>query len=252
MKAPDWMFAVREWLSESLSEHVLFAGTVVVLSMLGLVTALVRWDVVEWGFAGKTIWDMLEVLGVPLTVVVIAGLFAVSSQRAAQRADLERELQNERAQEGILQAYLQQMTDLLVAHNLSRARKDSTATAAAHAQTYAALRTIDGPRKGVIVRFLHDAGLITRGRAVIDLALADLRSADLAGAQLGKADLKSANLQGADFLGANLRDADLQDAAVTVEQLARAADLVGARMTTPDGETVTVTAAVWDELRETD
>ena len=91
----DWIVGVRDWLWDAIQEHVLLAMFLILLWGLAVtLTALVRWNVVEWGFAGKTIWDMFEVLGVPLTVAIIVGLFAVSAQRAAQRADLERELQN--------------------------------------------------------------------------------------------------------------------------------------------------------------
>src|SRR5215211_9058093 len=79
----------------------------------------------RWGFRGKTVWDWMALLIVPLVLVVIGLVFTMlqdarqqdlESQRANQaqkienqRAEAERELAVQRAQDEALQAYLSQM-----------------------------------------------------------------------------------------------------------------------------------------------
>jgi uncharacterized protein YjbI with pentapeptide repeats len=73
-------------------------------------------------------------------------------------------------------------------------------------------------RKGVLLQFLHEAGLITKNKTIIDLRRGDLREADLSGV----------DLSGADLSGANLSGALLIESKVTAEQLATALSLNGA------------------------
>ena len=48
-------------------------GLVVIATSL---TISVRFDLIQSGFGEKTVWDVLGVLGVPLVVALIAGMFA--------------------------------------------------------------------------------------------------------------------------------------------------------------------------------
>ena len=198
------------------------------------------------GFADKSLWDWVGLLGVPTMVAIIAGLFAVAAQGAGRRARVERELAIDRAREEILQGYFDRITDLIVEKGLQESGGDSPVRAVVHARTHAALRTLDGPRKGILVRFLQEANLIVKGQTVISLALADLTNADLSGADLRGANLSLTNLRGADLYDADLRDADRHSAVVTEQQLARASNLVGA--TFIDGTEVTDEA--WQRLKE--
>src|SRR5215203_3849812 len=95
----------------------------------------------RWGFRGKTVWNWLEVLIVPLVLVVIGFLFTmqqdarqqqIEDQRAQQaqklenqRAEAERELAEQSAQDEALQAYLDQMSSLLLEKDLRDSKKDS-------------------------------------------------------------------------------------------------------------------------------
>src|SRR5215216_1902055 len=89
-----------------------------------------RWT----GFRGMTVRDWLQLLVVPLALVVISLLFAaqqdqrqqqIEDQRAQQaqkienqRAKAERELAKQIAQDEALQAYLDQMSSLLLEKDL--------------------------------------------------------------------------------------------------------------------------------------
>lgn len=209
-------------------------------------TVLTQADFLSLGFADKSLWDWIDLLGVPVAVAIIAGLFALAAQRVGERARVERELATDRAREETLQTFFDRITGLILENGLRESEEDSPVRAVAHARTHTAFRTLDGPRKGVLVRFLHDAKLIVKGQAVISLELADLTYSDLSGADLTDSDLRSANLRGADFKYANLQGADLRNAVVTYEQLAYARDLVGASLS----DDVEITEEEWQELRQ--
>ena len=209
-------------------------------------TVLTQAVFLSLGFADKSLWDWIDLLGVPVAVAIIAGLFALAAQRVGERARVERELATDRAREEILQTFFDRITSLILENGLRESEEDSPERAVARARTQAALRTLDGPRKGILVRFLYESKLIVKGQAVISLELADLTYSDLSGADLTDSDLRSANLRGADFKYANLQGADLRNAVVTYEQLAYARDLVGASLS----DDVEITEEEWQDLRQ--
>jgi hypothetical protein len=72
----------------------------------------------RWGPRGKTFWDWLPVVGALLIPVVIAaGTWLITWQQARledRRAERERALEEQRAQDEALQAYLDQMGQLML------------------------------------------------------------------------------------------------------------------------------------------
>ena len=153
--------------------------TIVVLGLIASITLgiLSQRGEVETGFSDKTIWDWLEVVGVPITAVVIAGGFAIAAQLANDRAQQQRELEIERARAANLSSYLEFMSQLVLRHELTESEEGSAVRAVANAQTFAALRILNGPRKGILLRFLHDAKLITKGKSRVSLGPAPISAA---------------------------------------------------------------------------
>jgi uncharacterized protein YjbI with pentapeptide repeats len=91
----------------------------------------------------------------------------------------------------------------------------------------------DAERKGSILLFLYDTGLI-KSQSLLSLSGANLRDANLSKADLSKADLSEANLSGAKLhgaklMGAKLVRADLRDADLSKADLS-GADLSGAKL----------------------
>jgi hypothetical protein len=160
-----------------------------------------------------------------------------------RRAEAERELAEQRAQDEALQAYLSQMSSLLLDKDLRTSEEDSEVRTLARARTLTVLGRLDPSRKTAVTRFLSEAKLVQRveGRAPIislsgaNLNLADLSdaklSANLENANLGEANLFDANLTNA-YLGANLKNANLGGVeGVTKERLEQeAVSLAGATM----------------------
>ena len=162
------MYRLFEWLRlgrSRIGEEVLafWPVSVTSLALALLAVSLTIWAFIgnlPTGFSGKTLWDWIKVLGVPVTVAWIAGVLGFVTQRANNRAEDERDLNTDRAREATLRAYHDLMTGLVLDEQPQNSEPDSPVRAVAHAQTFAALRDLDGPRKGTIVQFLHDPKLI--------------------------------------------------------------------------------------------
>jgi uncharacterized protein YjbI with pentapeptide repeats len=202
----------------------------------------------------------LQLLIVPL-VLVIGGFLLTTLQDDRQRA-----IEDQRAQDTAIQAYLDQMGNLLLEKDLRTSKEDSEVRTLARARTLTVLGRLDPSRKTTVMKFLAEAKLIQKveGRGAIitfsgadlsganltdaadDLSGADLRFADLSGANLSCfrsegsrtiltfdagqrcSDLSGANLIGADLSGAILQDADLSSANLSD------ADLSGAHLSLAD------------------
>jgi uncharacterized protein YjbI with pentapeptide repeats len=192
-----------------------------------------------------TLREWLQLLIVPFALVSISFLFTMQQdarqrQIEDQRAQAERKLAEQRAQDATLQAYLDQMSTLMLNRNLLESEPSDPTFALAQARTSTVILRLDGAHNRSVTRFLRDSGLAD------DLLLSgiDLEGARLSEAQLAHADLGDTDLDGADLRGANLNDADLGDAdlldvdlstaQVTQEQLDQAESLKGATM--PDGQ----------------
>lgn len=181
-----------------------------------------------------------------------------------------RQIADQRRQDEILQAYLDQVGTLLL-ENDSRSsegdlsEKTGTALSVARARTLTVLPRLDGDRKYSVLRFLAElqlidkerrhapllvgadlSGLMVRSKSNLrwnlsrtvlhgtDLSGADLHDVFLRESSLSNTDLSGANLSGADLTGADLGNAILSGAIVTKEQLAACESLKGATM--PDGQ----------------
>lgn len=199
------------------------------------------------GFKGKTLWDLLGLIIVPLSLALVALWFNNS------QTNLDRQIAEDRRGEETLQSYLDRMEYLLLEKDLRAAGTTSEVSILARAFTTTTLRELDGRRKGALLLFLYEAGLVDEEGPVIDLQNANfsqivlfkpklsginLHSVSLVGASLKEADfvdadLSSAYLQGADLTGADLTGANLQDANISREQLMQVKSLDGTTM--PDG-----------------
>jgi uncharacterized protein YjbI with pentapeptide repeats len=155
------------------------------------------------GFGDKTLWDLLQLLIVPLVLVGIGLLFEMQQAERQQglekqqqaledrRAEAERELAEQRAQDEALQAYLDQMSTLLLEKDLRFSTEDNATEDSKEARTLARARTLtvlarlDPSRKADVMQFLVEAELVQKvegSEPIISLEGASLRGADLSDA----------------------------------------------------------------------
>ena len=142
----------------------------------------------------KTLWDWLSLLIVPGVLALGGYLFARSENlRAQEIADqqrsLDREIADQRRQDDMLQSYLDGMAQLLTDKDrpLHRARPGDSLSTVARARTLTVLTKLDSGRKGVLLRFLYEAGLLDKDTPVFDIGRADLTGVDLSAAALSDA-----------------------------------------------------------------
>jgi uncharacterized protein YjbI with pentapeptide repeats len=209
------------------------------------------WTLREFG--GKTIWDWMQLLIVPIALSLITVAFTwqqdtrqqkIEDRRAQveraveeQRAQAEREIQEERAEHATLQAYLDQMGTLLLDRDLRASEENSDVRRLARARTVVVLDALGPERQERVLRFLHEAELIRavppKEQPVIPLKYSTLENIELPhrillrGADLQQADLSGANLAHIDFRGTYLAGAHLEGAALEGAAL-EGADLSGA------------------------
>jgi uncharacterized protein YjbI with pentapeptide repeats len=177
-----------------------------------------------------TLWDWIKLLVVPV-VIAGGGLWFNRQQRERELEIAERHTQDE-----ALQAYLDQMSDMLIPNtdqpSLYKARPGDSLSSVARARTLTVLSRLDGDRKARVVQFLYESRLIAKERPVLDLRGAnlsgvDLRRTKLSEALLSNVDLSAAHLSGADLSGADLRRVLLSEAKAEGVFL-KDADLIGA------------------------
>ena len=172
---------------------------------------------------GITLWDWIKLLIVP-AVIALGGIWLNAQQR-----EREQQTTKDRAQDEALQAYLDQMSDLLIPAkdqpSLYDEHPPDSLRYVARARTLTVLPRLNAERKARVVQFLYEGGLINKERPALDLSGGRLGS----GADLSGAWLIGANLEDAKLTGANLRRANLSDALLFGADL-RGADLIRANL----------------------
>jgi len=181
----------------------------------------------------KTLWHWLELLIVPVVLAVGAALIQWQSGVRQENVTTDRNRQE------TLAKYLEQMTVLLIDKHLRSSQPGSEVRVVARARTLTALRELDGERKGQLILFLAEAGLINKRcdptpekqdcTGIISLRGANLNKADIQGASVGRSKFTSVNLQGADLQGADLEASKLAKVNLKGSNL-QEADLEGANL----------------------
>jgi hypothetical protein len=204
--------------------------------------------------------DLIARVSIPLTVLVVGFLF--SSQQTSNQ-----QIEKDRQMEAALKIYVDDISNLMLEEKLLSSDPGDEVRSIARAKTLNTLRTLDSDRKGLLISFLYDSGLIFGSLEVyfdpngdkyldyndkIDLEGADLRGANLGGyflrdVNLRRTDLSGTNLSGADLSGAIIREANLMDADLSGADL-RWADLSGSSLVQADLGATGFTPTYWDDV----
>jgi uncharacterized protein YjbI with pentapeptide repeats len=240
---PDWQLTREQvlWVSRTA------VAVVLALTLVGLLGAAL-WVVLSIYINPQNATERKDL--VQSFAIVVAGMVGSLSALAAvgnlyvsrrnlqqerelelERAKRERDLEEQRAQEDALPEYLDQMVQLLSDKDrpLRRSKAGDEVSILARVRTLTVLPRLDGGRKGSVVQFLYESGLITKDRRVVDLSKADLSYADLYGANLSYANLHGGYLIKTNLIKADLVEADLSGAYLIEADLIRA-DLSGANL----------------------
>jgi pentapeptide repeat protein len=230
----------QPWWKDKLKDHwpiAVLVATVLVILLTDLLGVWRSWE--------RSFWDWLGLLIIPV-VLGLGGIWFNTQTRkseqelASRERENDRQIAEDRAREEALQRYLDTMQELILDKGLRRSEKDAEIRSVARARTLTVLRSLDGNRKGQVLRFLYEAALITgkvvredSGERQFTEAIIDLKDADLRDADLSSADLNVSNLSGADLRGADLGYAHLSSADLSYASL-RDANLSGANLSYAD------------------
>jgi hypothetical protein len=148
------------------------------------------------------------------------------------------EIADDRQNQAALEAYFDRMTELLLKEGLRESKEGDEVQSIARTRTLAVLRSLDGGRKGQVVQFLYESGLIGPEPVIVSLNGADLSEADLSeinliDAHLGGVNLRKANLGGALLCKSWLVETDLDQASLRKTDL-RGCNLSGANLAGAD------------------
>ena len=210
---PDWRPTPQQVLW---SIRIVFTFVIV----LGILTLVGR------PFA-ITLWDWIKLLIVP-AVIAAGGLWFNTQQQ-----DHQLKIQEQRSQDEALQAYLDQMSQLILRRdrpNLLEAEEGDPVYTLAQARTSTVMSRLDAKHNASVIRFLSNSRLAISLLRNVVLEEADLEKTNLSGADLKEATLIKANLRGADLSRADLSGADLSRATLIKANL-RGADLSGSNLT---------------------
>jgi hypothetical protein len=179
--------------------------------------------------SGKTLWDWLQLLAA-LTIPVVVGFGAVwfTTKFSEQQSRTEHEIASDNQCETALQAYIDKMSELLLKEHLGELKSENEEVRKiARIRTLTVLRRLDAERKGSVLLFLHESGLIGKDKRIINLTGAILDLAELSGTELSGADLRGANLSGVSMTFAKLISANLSGVILNSTML-QFANLTGA------------------------
>ena len=185
--------------------------------------------------SGKSFWDKFAVI-IQLVgaLAVIVPLFAlwVSVSQFNQQQKLSAAATLDQQRQDTLDAYLDDMSALVLSDRLMLSAVHDPVRAIADARTLTAVRDLDGTRKATLIRYLWEAGLLEPPRPIVNITAADLNEADFSDADLNHIALIQVSLDGAQFVnatqlvGANLSGSDLENATLASANLT-GSDLAG-------------------------
>lgn len=155
------------------------------------------------GPRSKTLWDWFELLIIPLILAVGIWWLNIQDKESKDRVEIDRQNHD------TLEKYLDCMTTLLLKDDLRNPKTNSETIKIARIRTLSVLRSVDGSKKGQILQFLYESGLIFEN-PIINLNGADFTNALLVGANLQNAEIRGVIFINADFTDANLTNCKLQ------------------------------------------
>jgi uncharacterized protein YjbI with pentapeptide repeats len=220
-----WWPRLRSWWKNT-SKTLDAVSIISLVILLALVMMIILGYIYNWtwaGLHGKTLYDWLQLLIIPAVLAVGGYFFNFATSRT------EREIASDRQREDALQAYINNMSTLLVENDLREQVQLDRVRKIGRVRTLIVLPRLDGERKPSVLQFLYESGLIDKDRKIVDLDGADFSGANLMYANLSKADLSRANLSKANLSNTNLIEAELSSANMFRADLSNA-NLLGASL----------------------
>src|SRR5260370_13071210 len=132
------------------------------------INRLRRWLYKRSGFAGKTIWDFIQLLGViaiPIVVVVASNAFGsqlnqVNLRVSEQQYQTNIQIATNQQEDPTLATYLDTMTNLMLNNSLLHSKPGDEERIIARVHSLTALKRLDPTRKAIVLHFLCEPALL--------------------------------------------------------------------------------------------
>src|SRR5260370_19571687 len=149
---------LRSWWQQ-IKRHRVTILVVAIILIVAIVLIIVGYRFDWTGFngntkSGKTLWDWLQLLIMPLALAIIAIFFNRSERKNEQR------VASDNQQETSLQEYIKEMSELLLHEKLRESQPGDEVRIIARVRTLTVLLRLDKERKNSILQFLYESGLI--------------------------------------------------------------------------------------------
>src|SRR5436305_2057714 len=143
----------------------IIAACVLAIVLLVVIALAYIFNVNVPGLRGKTLWDWLQLLIIPLALAVIALLFNRANSRterqiAKQRYEQDQQIALDKQREDLLQAYLDRIAELLLKESLRTSPSEEVRNVA-RVRTITVLFQLDARRIGYVFAFLRETGLMS-------------------------------------------------------------------------------------------
>ncbi len=171
--------------------RVLWIAFLVVV-LVGFMITVIGGYAFSWawtGFGDNKLWEWLNLLILPVTLALGANLVSMQQNRrglqesqAQHQTDLQ--IAEDTRQEETLDAYIDQVMQLLLEKNLRASEPRSDIREVARIHTLTVLRRLNTSRQRILLQFLDEAGLINQDNPLINLS-----EIDLSGIQLSRTHL---------------------------------------------------------------
>jgi uncharacterized protein YjbI with pentapeptide repeats len=170
------------------------------------------------GLNWQLFFQGVTAIAIPLSVLAL--FVSINEFKSQQKATADQVVNQQR--QDTLANYLNDISALVLNYDLLKSKPGSAVRALAVARTDTAVRNLDGARKGILIRYLWEAGLIQARNPIVGLNKVNLEDGVFRGSYLYAANLATDNLIKANFYRtdahgtilswANLSGADLNKA----------------------------------------
>lgn len=163
--------------------------------------------------AKRSRWDAATIAQVAATVGVFVsvGALAIGVWQFKQQQESTAAQNLDQQRQDSLNQYFDDMSTLVLQYNLTTSKPGNPVRAIAEARTFTTVRDLDGARKGTLIRYLREAGLIKTQNPIVSLQNADLNGIDMPiGTILSDVNLSDLSLKDALLAGVILQGDDLR------------------------------------------
>jgi putative effector of murein hydrolase LrgA (UPF0299 family) len=184
---------VRSWWQQ-IKQHLVPILVVAIFLVVAIVLIIIGYRLDWTGFngnnkSGKTLWDWMQLLFIPVVLAVAGFWFNHRERKAAelraenernaaelhagaereieqQRTKADREISFDNQREAALKEYIDKMSELLLHENLLKSEPEGEVRKIARVLTLTVLSRLDGKRKRSVLLFLHESGLIVKSMSI--------------------------------------------------------------------------------------